>query len=268
MRKALEVRAAPSGRPIASCFDGRRFVCGGPTLKRLNALLLLALLGGLLYQAGMELRSAGADGNGGLFGGTYVLGSGQIVPAADGELPPEMPTEVSEVKIENVYQSGPGLVIMLERKSGPIEGKRYLPIIVGTNEALAIAREMATPKIVPSRPMTHDLLRTIIGSLNAQIERITVTRLAGGTFYAIITLVKDGKKVYVDARPSDSMALAIRAGAKIYVADEVMRVAGQAEVTRPGEEQGDAEWNADEPPESNPSHKKDHRTYFQNKGFY
>lgn len=95
-----------------------------------------------------------------------------------------------------------------------------LPIWVGIFEANAIALQME--KIDPPRPMTHDLLKSILVHLNVDVEKIVVTELRDSTFYALIYLNVDGKVIAVDSRPSDAIALALRTESPIYVAEEVI----------------------------------------------
>ena len=86
----------------------------------------------------------------------------------------------------------------------------------------------------PARPMTHDLLNDVLGQLDAEVVSVAVTELRENTFYARITLQQNGTEIEVDSRPSDAIALAVRAGAKIYVADEVIEESGvefEGEVT-------------------------------------
>jgi bifunctional DNase/RNase len=100
------------------------------------------------------------------------------------------------------------------------EGNKFLPIWIGHPEAAAILMKLqgaATP-----RPMTHDLLTDILGQLNTRIVQIAVTELRDNTFYALITLAVDGTEVEIDSRPSDAIALAVRAGAPIFAADSVI----------------------------------------------
>jgi uncharacterized protein len=96
----------------------------------------------------------------------------------------------------------------------------FLPIWIGLPEARAIAMELHGES--PPRPYTHDLMASIIGHVGYRLERVTITDLKGHTFYALLTLVREGETVEVDARPSDSIALALRTDAPIFVADEVM----------------------------------------------
>ena len=100
------------------------------------------------------------------------------------------------------------------------DGNRYLPIWIGHPEAAAILMKLqGTPT---PRPMTHDLVTSMLGELNAKVERIAVTELRDNTFYACITLRIDGSEIEIDSRPSDALALAVRADARIYVADQVI----------------------------------------------
>ena len=100
------------------------------------------------------------------------------------------------------------------------EGNRFLPIWIGHPEAAAILMKLqgaSTP-----RPMTHDLVTEILGQLDAQVVRITVTELRENTFFAEITVQQDGSEIQIDSRPSDAIALAIRADAPIFAADDVI----------------------------------------------
>src|SRR5262249_20215734 len=99
-------------------------------------------------------------------------------------------------------------------------GDAVLPIWVGIFEANAIA--MMLEKIPPPRPMTHDLLRSLIETLRARVESVVITDLRDNTFYALIHLRRGDEKLTVDARPSDAMALALRANAPIFVEDAVL----------------------------------------------
>ena len=98
-----------------------------------------------------------------------------------------------------------------------------MPIWVGIFEANAIAIEIE--KVAAPRPMTHDLTRNLIQHLNAQLERVVINELRDETFFAVLWLRQDGEPVTVDARPSDAIALALRADCPIYVSDEVMQTA-------------------------------------------
>ena len=100
------------------------------------------------------------------------------------------------------------------------DGNRFLPIWIGHPEAAAILMKLqgaSTP-----RPMTHDLVTEILSQLDAQVVRITVTELRENTFFAEITVQQDGSEIQIDSRPSDAIALAIRADAPIFAADDVI----------------------------------------------
>src|SRR6059058_3910192 len=100
------------------------------------------------------------------------------------------------------------------------EGQRVLPIWVGIFEANAIALQIEN--VSTPRPMTHDLLRNIIHDLNASVQKVVVCDLQENTFYALIYLALNGDTVAIDARPSDAIALALRARAPIFVEDSVI----------------------------------------------
>ncbi len=101
-----------------------------------------------------------------------------------------------------------------------MEDKRALPIWIGLFEASAIATELE--KITFSRPMTHDLINDLLKSVEANIMMIEINDLRDNTFFAMIHLLINGNKVAVDSRPSDAIALALRANAPIFVHEKVM----------------------------------------------
>ena len=103
------------------------------------------------------------------------------------------------------------------------QGERYLPIWIGPMEATAIA--YAQQGLVPVRPLTHDLMRDILEALDVQLKTVNITALRNGTFFADL-IFSNGKEV--SARPSDSIALALRTGATIFAADEILEEAGIA----------------------------------------
>ncbi len=94
-----------------------------------------------------------------------------------------------------------------------------LPIWIGQSEATAIAMELQGVK--PPRPMTHDLLRTVLGQFSIGVTRVVVTDVKDSTYFAEIHLTKNGTQVTVDSRPSDAIALALRAEVPIFVTDKV-----------------------------------------------
>ena len=100
------------------------------------------------------------------------------------------------------------------------EGNKFLPIWIGHPEAAAILMKLQSAST--PRPMTHDLVTDMLDQLGAQVTRITVTELRENTFYAQITVQLDGSEIEVDSRPSDAIALAIRAEAPIFAADDVI----------------------------------------------
>ena len=100
------------------------------------------------------------------------------------------------------------------------EGNKFLPIWIGHPEAAAILMRLQAQ--APPRPMTHDLMSELLDQLEAHVVRITVTELRENTFYAQITVQQDGREIEIDSRPSDAIALAIRAEAPIFAADRVI----------------------------------------------
>jgi bifunctional DNase/RNase len=105
-----------------------------------------------------------------------------------------------------------------------MDGSRRLPIIIGTFEAQAIALELE--RIKPPRPMTHDLLRSVIQGFGSYVKSVLISELRDGTFFAQISLDSDGNDLELDARPSDAIALAIRFDSPIFVAASVLDEAG------------------------------------------
>jgi bifunctional DNase/RNase len=113
--------------------------------------------------------------------------------------------------------SGTPIIILKD-----VNSETMLPIWVGAYEANAIALEIE--KIAPPRPMTHDLLRNLIIELGMKVERVVVTSLRDNTFYAVIELTSDnGDSMRLDSRPSDAIALALRADCPIFVDLEVIQ---------------------------------------------
>ena len=98
--------------------------------------------------------------------------------------------------------------------------ERYLLIWIGETESYAIASELQGAHY--ERPLTHDLLYTIVGRLGAEVTEIVINNLEGDVFYALITLQQGGTTLQIDARPSDAIALAVRASAPIYVEEDVL----------------------------------------------
>lgn len=111
-----------------------------------------------------------------------------------------------------------------------VSSETFLPIWVGPFEANSIASEIE--KVAPQRPMTHDLLRNAIRQLGGEIKRIVVTELRDNTFYAVIEIMVEDKLVLLDSRPSDAIALAMRADCPIYVREAVLESSGLDESGR------------------------------------
>jgi bifunctional DNase/RNase len=104
-----------------------------------------------------------------------------------------------------------------------VSSETVMPIWVGIFEANAIAIEIE--KMAAPRPMTHDLTRNLIQHLNGTLERVVITELRDDTFFAILWIRQDNQPITVDARPSDAIALALRADCPIYVSEQVLQSA-------------------------------------------
>ena len=102
-----------------------------------------------------------------------------------------------------------------------LSGDTVLPIWVGVYEANAIALEIE--KVATPRPMTHDLIKSLLLGLNTNLRKVVVSELRDDTFYAIIWLDRDGELISVDSRPSDALALALRLDCPIYVDESVLK---------------------------------------------
>lgn len=108
------------------------------------------------------------------------------------------------------------------------DGTRFLPVVIGIAEVNAI--KMKLSGIKPPRPLTHDLILQILEQLGAKLEKVVIDKLQHNTFYAKLHLKSPNNgTVVVDARPSDSVALALRAGSPVYVAEEILGEAGVTE---------------------------------------
>ncbi|HSA58098.1 MAG TPA: bifunctional nuclease family protein [bacterium] len=113
-----------------------------------------------------------------------------------------------------------------------LDEKSALPIWIGLIEASAIATELE--KIKLARPMTHDLMKNILHTLDVRVARVEVNDLADNTFYARIYLAAGGKEHVIDSRPSDAIALALRAGAPIFVDRKVIEKSRQIDLNKEG----------------------------------
>ncbi|NVM26159.1 MAG: bifunctional nuclease family protein [Desulfobacterales bacterium] len=132
---------------------------------------------------------------------------------------------ISSLNMDQVTNSP--IIILKE-----IEGERTLPIWIGLLEATAIASEIEGVKF--SRPMTHDLLKSFMDKTDIKVNKIEICDLRDNTYYALIHLTSRGKTLSIDSRPSDAIALALRARAPIFVSDEVLKKSKQIEVTEEG----------------------------------
>lgn len=125
-----------------------------------------------------------------------------------------------------------------------VDGDTLLPIWVGPYEANSIASEIE--KISSPRPMTHDLLRNVINEFGAEVKRIVVTELRENTFFAVIELLWNGQLMLLDSRPSDAIALALRADCPIFVRDEVVESSRSVEAVAlekdDDEDEEEVEW--------------------------
>jgi len=107
-----------------------------------------------------------------------------------------------------------------------VSGNSVLPIWVGVYEANAIALEIE--KVSTPRPMTHDLIKSLLLGLNTAMRKVVVSELKDDTFYAVIWLDRDGETISVDSRPSDALALALRLDCPIYVEETVLKSSSKA----------------------------------------
>ena len=131
---------------------------------------------------------------------------------------PEIPVRVGTVAIDQRHAP----VVILEEENGP----RVLPIWIGTAEASSIASQINDHP--PPRPNFHDMARRVIQQLDAEVERVVVTELRQGTYYALLWLRANDRLIEIDVRPSDGIALALRAEAPILVRASVFEEAGEA----------------------------------------
>jgi uncharacterized protein len=117
----------------------------------------------------------------------------------------------------DLFSSSPIVILKVEDEN------RYLPIWIGQPEARSILMKLQNQEF--SRPLTHDLAVNLVSELGGSMERVTVTELRDSTFFATISVQIDGRTVEIDSRPSDAIALAVRSGAEIFAADEVIEEA-------------------------------------------
>jgi len=137
------------------------------------------------------------------------------------------PMTISLLAVDSLSKSP--IVILKE-----IDGDRMLPIWIGVFEAQAIASELEG--IRPERPMTHDLLKNIMETLEVVVNRVEICDLRSNTYYAVIHAVHKGKKYTIDARPSDAIALSLRVGAPIFAENEVLKRSSQIDLQSEAED--------------------------------
>ena len=147
--------------------------------------------------------------------------------------------EVTVVSLGLDRSSGAPVVILREK-----DGERILPIWIGPGEASAIAMELAGVQF--ARPLTHDLFNAVVRGLGSAFVRVLITKVVDNTYYASLVFRRNGEFISIDSRPSDSIALALRAEAPIYAEDRLL------EETPFGIETDDLESPAAEDPEEAP----------------
>ena len=138
-----------------------------------------------------------------------------------------VPMELVGVRIE--LPTNTPILLLRER-----DGTRFLPIWIGTVEATAIA--LAIEGAEPPRPMTHDLLKLVTEELGAEVDRVVVTNIEDGTFYADLVLTRNGEERTLSARPSDAIALAARTTADVFASRELLDEVG-VEIQDEGQEE-------------------------------
>lgn len=130
-------------------------------------------------------------------------------------------------------------VVLLKEAVATRAGSRTLPILIGHEEATAIAR--AIQGLEPPRPLTHDLLRDLLQSLEIEVEAIVITELVESIFYAEIRMIRDGRRVVVSSRPSDAIALAVRIGTPIHAEEALLDAEGYVVQEDDDDEAGEGE---------------------------
>ncbi len=131
------------------------------------------------------------------------------------------PMTISAIAVDSLTKSP--VVILKE-----VGGERTLPIWIGLLEANAIASELEGVKF--PRPMTHDLLKNVMESTDVKVNKVEVCDLKDNTYFALIHITHNGKKISIDARPSDALALSLRVNAPIFVAEEVISKSTQIDL--------------------------------------
>jgi len=146
---------------------------------------------------------------------TRRLGAGEPEPPAPADA---VSMTIQDVKMDTATAS-PLVILQTAKKD------RVLVVVIGATEAIAILRQLREEE-PPPRPMTHDLLKSVITRLGGRLRRIVVTGLVNGTFHAELVVERGETLMSIDSRPSDALALALRMGAPIFVARKVLDEAG------------------------------------------
>jgi len=145
-----------------------------------------------------------------------------------------MADELTEMVVESVRVHGPsGRHVVILKDA---EQERYLPIWIGPWEASAIAASLQG--LTPERPLTHDLFASVLEELGVRVERVVIAELADETFRARLHLAWQERTIEIDSRPSDALALAVRAGGTIFAAADVLAQAGVQPGTTVGSSSG------------------------------
>jgi len=192
----------------------KRLVCGmavGLMRRWITTLLVVGMIGGALY--GLAVR-----------GMLQVPG---LTPATAGAAGSPATGDIREMLVEEI-RNGDQIMLILKEKAG----NRRLVMTVGLSEALAVASDMnpgqqggrAKPKVEP--PTSYDLMRTMVKELGGTVNRVVVTNVSNETFYAKVIMNTDSRMVEVESRPSDAIALALRARVPIFAAASVLDRAG------------------------------------------
>ena len=137
--------------------------------------------------------------------------------------------ELTGVRVE--LPTNQPIVLLKER-----DGERYLPIWIGAAEAAAIA--LSLQGVQTPRPMTHDLVKTILEDLSVEVQRIVVTELRESIYYAAIHMVRGGQSHEISSRPSDAIAIAVRMEVPIFASEDVL---AEASILIPGDEEEEVE---------------------------
>ncbi|MCH7682967.1 MAG: bifunctional nuclease family protein [Gemmatimonadetes bacterium] len=134
--------------------------------------------------------------------------------------------EVSVARLGLERDTNTPIVVLQEK-----DGDRMIPIYIGHAEANAIAMELAEVKF--ERPLTHDLMQQVIIGLGAELSRVVLTRVEKSTYYAELHLRRDDHVIQIDARPSDSIAIALRLKAPIFAAEDLLNISSSEETIIP-----------------------------------